>query len=241
MIRRSYRASALLTAVVVVAATVGATASAGAVTVARFQPPSNDGREPRGVGTAEGSLVVQNTYGGFDPVVAQANGYTVAYDATGIPYGTKPGYVLKHDEAGVPMAVPPRAVTPGGMVTNSLDGALGTSTCGNTHIFFNAIGGRKADIRTGFSVGGTDGAAPAIFAHWLVGVTDANGSAIRDLSPGYNKSGVLPQLWAWETEDQTHDNHVGGAFAWVAAGSDIKLGNGTICLAHTPDDYTSIY
>ena len=169
--------------------------------------------------SSAGATIIANHAHGFRSDIAQAHGFTVKRDSAGKPYGWKPGYVLFHDSD--PFAAPPIASP------DTQDGDYAYGSCGYSFIYFNAAGGLRGFVNTGYAV-----SLAVSEVHWVVEVSDSAG--IGDVTRNF---GAEPARFSYQFYTL---NHAGYAEATVMPYSFVIENNGTVCYSNEPSDWTTI-
>lgn len=105
-----------------------------------------------------------------------------------------------------------------------------TGNCGSSWMYYNAQGGRKALVDTGYYV-----IRPVVHSNWRVAVTDKAGV-------GTNGSGwtANPNSDYWEHYWNTAHSVRGYSHANVTYGAAV-LDNGAVCASGDPWDSTNLY
>jgi hypothetical protein len=152
----------------------------------------------------------------FDAKVAASNGYEIKT----LPDGRQ--YSVLRNSSTSPSSVPTGTVTVANLVK---------ANCGESWLYFDAIGNLQGKVSTGFRV-----IAPAIQYGWRVDVTDQIG--VGTLTWG----GGLLLSKAWQGTRLTKSGAKGYATARVnPSGSYALLVDGSICVSGAPSDSTRYY
>ena len=153
---------------------------------------------------------------GFDRRVATENGYEIRRHATGAEYSAKVGTVAGESTAA------------GALPANEIAG-----NCGTSWVEFDAIGGLKAQLGTGWDV-----PLPAKSHQWRVSVTDQIGSG-RAVNVA---QGLTPHRKSWNRVTTTQSGARGSAYALVETPYSLAvLENGAVCRSGGPTSYTNYY
>ncbi len=169
-------------------------------------PPPATGGTPQlvAVGTAPLHIVSINA------AVAKAHGYVVRTAPNGLRYSVK---ASARGAAAAP--------TPLNEVTGD---------CGDSYLYYYAVGGKEAYVDTGWNVT----PAAAWDYSWTVAVVDNAGT-------GRNSwGGFLAGDWNWATDWLTKHSVTGYSWAEVVSG-EVSLLNGDECSSLNPWDWTNLY
>ncbi|HEY9673814.1 MAG TPA: hypothetical protein V6D11_20400 [Waterburya sp.] len=178
-------------------------------------PSSLESSSSDNINPSEKSIVSKMYVERFDAKVAASNGYEIKTLSDGRQYS-----VLKNPSTSQPSAS-------NGVVTAS---NVVKGNCGESWIYFNAIGNLQGSLSTGFRV-----KAPAISYGWRVDVTDQVGV-------GTLRWGGLLFRSAWQGTKRTQSGAKGYAIAKVnPSGSYALLSDGSICVSGGPSASTRYY
>ncbi|MGH3932417.1 MAG: hypothetical protein ACRDTF_20855 [Pseudonocardiaceae bacterium] len=177
--------------------------TAGAAAVATATPVTDSSAAQESSKTASRPM----TIAGFDPAVAEANGYEIRTDAQGRQYSVKRGTLT-------------------GAEPLSEGGGRVDGDCGFSFVKINGIGNNTARLETGFGV-----RAPVNAYEWHVSIIDTRGVSTQDWGPvpGPGTPGLtlvrdLPGLATGEVDAQ------------VLSSSRVMLSDGAFCYSGGPRD-----
>ena len=178
--------------------------------------------QPAAAAPTSASWRTAMTVTGFDREVAQANGYQVIT----LPSGR---------EASVKIDIARRIRAGESLIVDGQQTLYGN--CGYSYVELYAIGGEKANFRTGFGI--ASNLPAAIRYQWVVRITDNGGSS----SPSW--SGNLAYRHTWVTNSGNFLVYkLTRGTAWARVDSDWSyavLSNGAICSSAGPATSTNIY
>lgn len=175
---------------------------------------------------------------GFDEKIASQNGYEVVT----LPDGRITSVPVAQAEAARRGDVPANAPVLDPKAKTSTDDVQVmrrhkseqlSGLCGLAFVELRALGGRRAEHRTGFIVS-TGMGAPAVEYSWLVEISDTGGTSYRPFAgpaAGYS----------WTSPNETLHLSIGVADALIVEGrSWARLGNGAVCWARPANAWDQI-